>query len=247
MGQALHGCATTTEAIRRALQRSEASVRVLARRHGISATTVQKWRKRETAGDARMAPDPHGAQADQLIRAHRRTGSHDRCLHEKATRQIAADVVHALVEAVPYKIHSLLTDNGVQFAHAGPEDCSGEDTPASWTARQQACTGRCHALGCACEKHGIEHRLATPCHPWTNGQVQRMSRTLKDATVRRCHHASHDDLRRHVQLFLDAHDHARRLKALRGLTPYEFTCQTWIREPDRFRADPSHNTPGLNS
>ena len=74
-----------------------------------------------------------------------------------------------------------------------------------------------------------------------------MNRTLKDATVRRCHHASHDDLRRHVQPFLDAHDHARRLKALRGLTPYEFTCQTWIREPDRFRADPSHNTPGLNS
>ena len=56
MGQVLHGCATTTEAIRRAIQRSEASVRALARRHGISATTVQKWRKRETTGDTRMGP-----------------------------------------------------------------------------------------------------------------------------------------------------------------------------------------------
>ena len=56
MGQVLHGCATTTKAIRRAIQRSEASVRALARRHGISATTVQKWCKRETIGDARMGP-----------------------------------------------------------------------------------------------------------------------------------------------------------------------------------------------
>lgn len=56
MGQILHGSATTTEAIRRAIQRSEASVRGLARRHGISATTVQKWRKRETVADACMGP-----------------------------------------------------------------------------------------------------------------------------------------------------------------------------------------------
>ena len=56
MGQVLHGSATTTEAIRSAIQRSEASVRALARRHGISATTVQKWRKRDTTGDARMGP-----------------------------------------------------------------------------------------------------------------------------------------------------------------------------------------------
>ena len=52
-----------------------------------------------------------------------------------------------------------------------------------------------------------------------------MNRTLKDATVRRYHYGSHDDLRGHVQLFLDAYTHARRLKALRGLTLYEFTCQ----------------------
>ena len=56
MGQTLHGSATPTEAIRRAIQRSEASVRGLTRRHGISATTVQKWRKRETVADARMGP-----------------------------------------------------------------------------------------------------------------------------------------------------------------------------------------------
>jgi transposase-like protein len=51
MGQALHSSATTTEAVRRARQRSEESVGALARRFGISPTTVQKWRKRETVAD----------------------------------------------------------------------------------------------------------------------------------------------------------------------------------------------------
>ena len=55
MGQVLHGAATTTEAVCRAIQRSEESVRALARRHGISPT-VQKWRKRTHAADARMVP-----------------------------------------------------------------------------------------------------------------------------------------------------------------------------------------------
>jgi transposase-like protein len=47
MGQVLHGIATTTQAVRRAMQRSQESVRALARRHGVCpTTTVQKWRGR---------------------------------------------------------------------------------------------------------------------------------------------------------------------------------------------------------
>ena len=56
MGQVLHGSATTTEAVRRAIQRSEESIRALARRHGISPTTVHKWRRRASVSDARMGP-----------------------------------------------------------------------------------------------------------------------------------------------------------------------------------------------
>ena len=52
-----------------------------------------------------------------------------------------------------------------------------------------------------------------------NGQAERMNRTVKDATVRRYHYASHDELRRHLALFLDAYNYARRLKTLKGLTP----------------------------
>jgi transposase-like protein len=56
MGQVLHGCARTTEAVRSAIQLQQESVRNLARRYGFSPTTVQKWRKRTTTADAAMGP-----------------------------------------------------------------------------------------------------------------------------------------------------------------------------------------------
>ena len=37
-----------------------------------------------------------------------------------------------------------------------------------------------------------------------NGQVERMNRTFKEATVRRYHYDSHDQLRQHLAAFLDA-------------------------------------------
>jgi hypothetical protein len=46
---------------------------------------------------------------------------------------------------------------------------------------------------------------------------------------------------------VDAYNYGRRLKTLRGLTPYEFICQAWTKEPERFRLDPSHHMPGPNS
>src|SRR3712207_9286602 len=62
----------------------------------------------------------------------------------------------------------------------------------------------------ACADLEIEHRLTKPRHPWTNGRVGRMNRTLEDATVKRYHHGSHDELRHHLQLFVDAYNYGRR-------------------------------------
>src|SRR5215208_2853480 len=56
MGQVLHGSASTTKAVRRAIQVRQESVRALARRYGVSPTTVQKWRKRQTVADQPMGP-----------------------------------------------------------------------------------------------------------------------------------------------------------------------------------------------
>ncbi|MVA64266.1 IS481 family transposase, partial [Agrobacterium vitis] len=45
MGRVLHGRATTTEAIRRAIQNSQESLRALSKRYGINPKTVAKWKK----------------------------------------------------------------------------------------------------------------------------------------------------------------------------------------------------------
>jgi transposase-like protein len=59
MGQVLHGCATTTEAVRRAIQHSQESLRALARRYGINQKTVAKWKKRSATADLPTGPkDP---------------------------------------------------------------------------------------------------------------------------------------------------------------------------------------------
>jgi transposase InsO family protein len=79
-----------------------------------------------------------------------------------------------------------------------------------------------------------------------NGQVERMNRTIKDATVKRYPYQSHDQLVRHLADFLAAYNFARRLKTLNGLTPYEFVCKRWTTEPERFTLNPLQQTPGLN-
>lgn len=167
-------------------------------------------------------------------------------MHEKATHRIAAAFLHDLVAAVPYTIHTVLTDNGIQFADNTPEDEEAEAKAAAyWATQDRLRIYHWHSLELACEQTRIEHRLTKPRCPW-KGQVERRNRTIKDAAVKRDHYASHDELRQHLQLFVDAYNYGRRLKTLRGLTPYEFICQTRTKEPERFRLDTSHHTTGPN-
>src|SRR6476620_3044519 len=56
MGQVLHGCATTTETVRLAIQNSQESLRALAKRYGINQKTVAKWKERETVADLPTGP-----------------------------------------------------------------------------------------------------------------------------------------------------------------------------------------------
>ncbi len=95
--------------------------------------------------------------------------------------------------------------------------------------------------------NSIEHRLTEVKHPWTNGQVERMNRTIKEATVKRFHYDDHAQLKKYLADFIDAYNFRRRLRTLKGLTPYEFICKQWTSEPKRFRLNPIHQMPGLNS
>jgi transposase-like protein len=154
-------------------------------------------------------------------------------LYEQADRPTAVIFLETVLEAVPYKINIILTDNAIQFADQ-PRNRNG------WTAKF-----RVHRFDMICNANEIEHRLTKPNHPWTNGQVERMNLTIKDATVKRYFYDDHDQLRRHLDLFVDTYNHARRLKTLKGLTPAQFIWKQWQAKPELFYEEPCHLTSGL--
>ena len=151
-------------------------------------------------------------------------------LHERAGKMIAAQFLRNFIAILPYRIHTILTDNGVQFTNRKQDKYAGH-----------------HIFDRVCNEHGIEHRLTKINHPWTNGQVERMNRTLKDATVKRYHYDTHGQLKMHLSDFADAYNYARRLKTLNGLTPFEYICKIWTSEPERFIVNPTHHKLGPNT
>lgn len=91
--------------------------------------------------------------------------------------------------------------------------------------------GRHELADVICVATDIEYRLTKLNHPWTNGQVERMNRTIKEATLKRFHYKSHEQLRTHLADFMAACNFAGRLKTLSGLTPYEYITKIWTAEP----------------
>lgn len=67
MGQVRHRSATTTHAVRAAIQRSQASLATLSRELGINPKTVAKWRKRATVEDLKTGPKaPHSTTLSEV-------------------------------------------------------------------------------------------------------------------------------------------------------------------------------------
>lgn len=156
-------------------------------------------------------------------------------LVRKANRATASASLVALIKAVPHKIHTVLTDNGIQFRY-----------PPRY-AHRPAARHITHMFDIRCHENGIEHRFTKINHPWTNGQVERMNRTIKEATVKRFHYDDHTQFEAHLADFIDAYNFGRRLKTLRGLTPYEFICKRWTSQTDLFIINPIHQMTGLDT
>jgi transposase InsO family protein len=104
-----------------------------------------------------------------------------------------------------------------------------------------------HIVDRVCIENGIEHRLTKPYHPWTNGQAERMNRTIKGATINVFHYPSLESLKAHVLAFVTAYKFAKHLKALRWKTPFEAICAAWTKDPAVFTINPRHLIPGPNT
>ena len=149
MGQMLYGSVRTTAAVRRAVQHSQESLQSLAARYSINPKTVAKWRKRPTVQYARMAPNmlrrclPPNRRpspwslvgtrscrwmiASTRCRPRFRTCRARRCTaaewHPRAKRVVAAEFLRRVLDKLPHKVHTILTDNGVQFSPSRTNSC----------------------------------------------------------------------------------------------------------------------------
>ncbi len=76
-------------------------------------------------------------------------------LHADQTRDTACGFLRRLITVVPYRIHVVLTDNGIEI-----------------TNRQKGKRAFKHPFDRVYAQHDIEHRLTKVNHLWTNGQVE---------------------------------------------------------------------------
>jgi transposase-like protein len=152
------------------------------------------------------------------------------CVEFHATAEMAtgAAFMRGVVAAFPYRIRKVLTDNGVAFT---------KSASTRWDTMR-------HPFDRICDEHGIEHRLTKPYHPWTNGQAERMNRTVKDATTKAFHYETAGSLRAHVLAFVAAYNFAKHLKALRWRTPFQAVCDAWAKDASIFKINPHHLIPG---
>jgi len=314
----LHKNATTTPAVRAAIQQSSASDYELARQYGVSRQTIRRWRLRDSVFDASHTPHRlqttlNAAQEELVIylrtqlrlslddllavvrefiepgmsrsaldRLLRRRG-HSRLptpdvparaskpfkayepgyVHldvkylpqmadetarryvfvaiDRATRWVfiaikshktaaaAKSFLNALHKAAPFKIHTLLTDNGREF------------TDRQFGSKAKDASGQ-HAFDALCEALGIEHRLTRPRRPQTNGMVERFNGRLEQ--VLRSHHFnSAQDLATTLHRYVWLYNEHLPQKALQHLTPLQ-AMKRWRSSHPHLFSKQVRNHPG---
>ena len=149
-----------------------------------------------------------------------------------------ADFLRGVVAAFPYAIHTVLTDNGMAFADLPKNRGQNPAVEAMFGGR---------IFDRVCKEHGIQHKLTKPYHPWTNGQAERMNRTVKEATIKAFHYLDLESLKAHVLAFVSAYNFAKHRKALQWKTPFEAVCHAWTTTPEIFKLDSRHLIPEPNT
>jgi transposase InsO family protein len=155
--------------------------------------------------------------------------------YDANTKANGAAFLREVVAAFPYRLHTVLTDNGMAFADLPRNRGRYPEIEAVFGG---------HVFDRVCDEHGIEHRLTKPYHPWTNGQAERMNRTVKDATIKAFHYPDLGALRAHVVAFVTAYNFAKHLKALRWRTPFQASLRRLGGGPVSLQDRPAPPHPG---
>ena len=128
---------------------------------------------------------------------------------------------------------------GDSAPRTGASQCT--TASSSWNSRGNRNTAwsRQMRIDMICEANDIKHRLTIDRkHPWTNGQVERMNRTIKLATVKRFQYESHEQIRTHLADFIDAYNFAPSAQGAQ-----RFHALRIHRQNLHFRARPVHRQP----
>jgi transposase InsO family protein len=120
----------------------------------------------------------------------------------------ATQFLRNLLQALTYRVRTVLTDTGIQV-----------------TNRAQDAHAFAHIFGRARPTNGIEHHFIKVENPWTNVQVDRVNRTVKDANVKRFHDGEHGQFHQYLTDFIDAYNIALSINLLSMLIPYKFICK----------------------
>ena len=146
-------------------------------------------------------------------------------LPTKSARNARAFLEH-LLEAAPFKVTTVLTDNGKEFTD---RFCaSGERRP----------TGQ-HPFDRLCARHAIAHRLIKPAHPQANGEVERFNGRISEVLATRRFRAEEhlqDTLARYATLY----NHHIPQRALGHLTPVDALEQWYKKRPALFISEVSN-------
>jgi transposase InsO family protein len=134
-----------------------------------------------------------------------------------------------LLKAAPFKIYTVLTDNGKEFTD---RFCAtGEREP----------TGR-HPVDRLCTEQAIEHRLIKPAHPQTNGMVERFNGRISDV-LKTTHFRSGEHLEDTLQRYAALYNHHIPQRNLGHISPVQALKQWHQKQPELFLTDPG-NLPG---
>jgi transposase InsO family protein len=131
----------------------------------------------------------------------------------------SVDFLRRLKLASPIKITKILTDNGSQFTDR-------------FTSKNKKPTGK-HAFDLACASIAVEHRLAPPRHPQTNGMVERFNGRISEL-IRQTHFASAAELEATLQNYWKLYNHHIPQRAIDGNTPIQALKEWQQKKPELF-------------